>query len=162
MGAPAPQVTNAGRRIDMDATHKRVRLATRAGACVFLLLIGASGGARAQSVNPPGSTSAQAAPPAETGTLEIYGFGQADAIADFNQTHPDWYDVLRPSRLPSFPNEFGEQPVVDSGRLCARRRRQQRPSDAEGVQGRSIRLGQPAEHTREERDDRRRAAMGAP
>jgi hypothetical protein len=92
----------------MDATHKRVRLATRAGACVFLLLIGTSGGARAQSLNAPGSTSAQAAPPAETGTLEIYGFGQADAIADFNQTHPDWYDVLRPSRLPSFPNEFGE------------------------------------------------------
>jgi hypothetical protein len=40
-------------------------------------------------------------------TLDIYGFGQADAIVDFNQNNPDWYDVLRPSRLPSFPNEFG-------------------------------------------------------
>jgi hypothetical protein len=41
-------------------------------------------------------------------TLEVYGFGQADAIVDFKQNNPDWYDVSRPSRLPSFANEFGE------------------------------------------------------
>ena len=41
-------------------------------------------------------------------TLDIYGFAQVDAIADFNQNNPDWYDVLRPSRLPAFPNQFGE------------------------------------------------------
>ena len=33
-------------------------------------------------------------------SVEIYGFGQADAIADFNQNNPDWYDTVRPSRLP--------------------------------------------------------------
>jgi hypothetical protein len=44
----------------------------------------------------------------ETPTLEIYGFGQADAIVDFKQNNPDWYDVSRPSKLPSFPNEFGQ------------------------------------------------------
>ena len=42
------------------------------------------------------------------GTLEIYGFGQADAIVDFKQNDPDWYDVNRPSRLPSFANQFGQ------------------------------------------------------
>jgi len=41
-------------------------------------------------------------------TLEIYGFGQADAIADFNQNNPDWYDVSRPSRLPAYANQFGD------------------------------------------------------
>jgi hypothetical protein len=41
------------------------------------------------------------------GSLEIYGFGQGDAIADFNQVNPAWADTLRPSKLPSFPNEFG-------------------------------------------------------
>jgi hypothetical protein len=39
--------------------------------------------------------------------VEIYGFGQADAIVDFEQNNPDWYDVNRPSRLPSFHHEFG-------------------------------------------------------
>src|SRR5262245_13362833 len=43
----------------------------------------------------------------EKPTLEIYGFGQADAIGDFKQNNPDWFDVNRPSRLPSFANEFG-------------------------------------------------------
>src|SRR6476659_231222 len=44
---------------------------------------------------------------AQKPTLEIYGFGQADAIADFKVNNPDWYDVNRPSKLPSFPGEFG-------------------------------------------------------
>src|SRR5262245_47013412 len=44
----------------------------------------------------------------DKGTLEIYGFDQADAIADFKQNNPDWYDVNRPSRLPSVDKEFGE------------------------------------------------------
>jgi hypothetical protein len=39
--------------------------------------------------------------------VEIYGFGQADSIVDFEQNNPDWYDVLRPSKLPSFHHEFG-------------------------------------------------------
>ena len=46
-------------------------------------------------------------PPAPKPGLEIYGFGQADAIVDFDQNNPDWYDVLRPSRLPAFHHEFG-------------------------------------------------------
>jgi hypothetical protein len=41
-------------------------------------------------------------------SFEIYGFGQADAIADFKQNNPDWFDVSRPSRLPKFENEFGQ------------------------------------------------------
>ncbi len=39
--------------------------------------------------------------------MEIYGFGQADAIVDFKQNNPDWYDVNRPSRLPNVANQFG-------------------------------------------------------
>jgi hypothetical protein len=41
-------------------------------------------------------------------TLEIYGFAQADAIVDFKQNDPNWYDVVRPTKLPSFPDQFGE------------------------------------------------------
>jgi hypothetical protein len=43
----------------------------------------------------------------EKPTVEIYGFGQADAIVDFKQNDPNWYDVNRPSKLPKIPNEFG-------------------------------------------------------
>ena len=49
-----------------------------------------------------------AKPPADTGQqLEIYGFGQADAIYDFRQNDPNWFDVNRPTKLPSFTDEFG-------------------------------------------------------
>jgi len=51
---------------------------------------------------------ASAQAPAANPSLEIYGFAQADVIADFKQNNPDWYDVNRPSRLPKFENEFGE------------------------------------------------------
>jgi outer membrane DcaP-like protein len=45
--------------------------------------------------------------PPDKPELEIYGFGQADAIVDFEQNNPDWYDVNRPSKLPAFHHEFG-------------------------------------------------------
>lgn len=39
--------------------------------------------------------------------FEIYGFAQGDAIGDFKTNNPDWFDVNRPSKLPSFEDEFG-------------------------------------------------------
>ncbi|MEX2962277.1 DcaP family trimeric outer membrane transporter [Microbulbifer sp. TYP-18] len=40
-------------------------------------------------------------------SLEIYGSAHADFIYDFQTNDPDWFDVNRPSKLPSFPGEFG-------------------------------------------------------
>ncbi|MBX9716428.1 MAG: hypothetical protein K2X42_07520, partial [Burkholderiaceae bacterium] len=34
------------------------------------------------------------------GTLEIYGFVQADFIQDFNRVDPSWNATLRPSKIP--------------------------------------------------------------
>ena len=39
-------------------------------------------------------------------TFEIYGFAMLDAGYQFKQNDPDWFDVVRPVKLPSFPNEF--------------------------------------------------------
>ena len=64
-----------------------------------------SGGRRAPPTAPATSASAQA--PDTSATVEIYGFAQGDAIYDFNQNNPNWFDVNRPSRLPAFKNEFG-------------------------------------------------------
>ena len=39
-------------------------------------------------------------------TFEIYGFAMLDAGYQFGQNHPDWFDVIRPTKLPSFDGEF--------------------------------------------------------
>jgi hypothetical protein len=40
-------------------------------------------------------------------TMEIYGFIQTDAGYDFNQINPNWYDVVRPTQLPAYKDEYG-------------------------------------------------------
>ena len=39
--------------------------------------------------------------------IEVYGFAQADAIYEFKQSNPDWFDTNRPSRLPATKGQFG-------------------------------------------------------
>jgi hypothetical protein len=43
-----------------------------------------------------------------TPRLQIYGFAALNLISDFDQVNPDWYDMLRATKLPAFPDEFGE------------------------------------------------------
>lgn len=54
------------------------------------------------------NAAAEASKPETQPSLDIFGFAQLDMIADFKQNNPDWFDVVRPTKLPSFPNEFGE------------------------------------------------------
>ncbi len=62
--------------------------------------------ARAQTV--PRSSQRDTTTRPDTSTkLQIYGFAMADAIYDFKQNNPDWFDVNRPSKLPKFDDEFG-------------------------------------------------------
>lgn len=44
---------------------------------------------------------------AEGPSFEVYGFGQADYIQDFNRVNPNWEATLRPSRIPTTTGEFG-------------------------------------------------------
>jgi DcaP outer membrane protein len=39
-------------------------------------------------------------------TVSFYGFAMLDAGYDFGQINPNWYDVERPTQLPSFTNQF--------------------------------------------------------
>jgi DcaP outer membrane protein len=41
-------------------------------------------------------------------TAELYGFAMADVGYNAGRIDPDWFDVMRPSKLPSFENQFGE------------------------------------------------------
>jgi outer membrane DcaP-like protein len=67
-------------------------LKTTVIAAVFLLLSAAM--LRAQDAQPQK-------------TMEIYGFIQTDAGYDFDQINPNWYDVVRPTQLPSYANQYG-------------------------------------------------------
>jgi hypothetical protein len=40
--------------------------------------------------------------------MDIYGFAMLDTGYDFGQNDPDWFDVVRPTKLPAFANEFGD------------------------------------------------------
>jgi hypothetical protein len=41
-------------------------------------------------------------------SMDLYGFLQLDMIYDIKVNNPDWFDVNRPSKLPSFSGEFGK------------------------------------------------------
>ena len=80
-------------------------LATRALLALTCLLATAYGAAARQAA-PSGPDAAD--PPAATPqtdqakpSLEIYGFAMLDMGHDFEQIHPDWFDTLRVTRLPS-------------------------------------------------------------
>lgn len=40
-------------------------------------------------------------------TFEVYGFAMLDTGYQTNQNDPNWFDVLRPTKLPSFEDEYG-------------------------------------------------------
>lgn len=60
---------------------------------IMLFILGAGSAAHAQDEG--------------TKTMEIYGFIMTDAGYNVNQIHPDWFDVVRPTKLPVYENEYG-------------------------------------------------------
>jgi hypothetical protein len=40
--------------------------------------------------------------------VDLYGFAMLDMGYQANQNDPDWFDVVRPTKLPAFENQFGE------------------------------------------------------
>jgi hypothetical protein len=47
--------------------------------------------------------------------VDIYGFAMLDMGYQSKQNDPAWFDVLRPTKLPSFENEYGEDGRFFSG-----------------------------------------------
>ncbi|MGZ6063830.1 MAG: DcaP family trimeric outer membrane transporter [Polyangiales bacterium] len=65
----------------------------------------AAGSAAAIQENPQAQVVEPKEAPSEM-SLEIYGFAMTDGGYEFGQTDPNWFDVMRPTKLPSFDNEF--------------------------------------------------------
>jgi hypothetical protein len=56
----------------------------------------------------PAAVAAQEPAPAETKAhLDIYGFAMLDMGYETKQSDPNWFDVARPTKLPSHKDEFG-------------------------------------------------------
>ncbi|HVN32083.1 MAG TPA: DcaP family trimeric outer membrane transporter, partial [Thermoanaerobaculaceae bacterium] len=56
----------------------------------------------------PGAMAQDAATPPSQASFSLYGFAMLDMGYDAGQVNPDWFDVLRPSKLPSYEDEFGK------------------------------------------------------
>jgi len=48
-------------------------------------------------------------------SIDFYGFAMLDSGYDFQQVDPNWFDVVRPTKLPSFNNEFAPSGNVYAG-----------------------------------------------
>ena len=48
-------------------------------------------------------------------SLDVYGFVMLDSGYEFKQQNPNWFDVVRPTQLPSFKNEFAPDGNVFAG-----------------------------------------------
>lgn len=78
-----------------------------------VVLVAAGSAARAedaaQAVPAPSPSPAAVAAPKEEAKprLDIYGFAMLDMGYQTGQNDPDWYDVLRPTKLPAYENEYG-------------------------------------------------------
>jgi hypothetical protein len=59
---------------------------------------------------PRAEAQATTSPPAQPtkSTFEVYGFAMLDIGHDFTSSHPNWFDTVRPTKLPSFENQYGE------------------------------------------------------
>lgn len=51
----------------------------------------------------------------QSSTMDVYGYVMLDMGYQDKQSDPDWFDVLRPTKLPAFEDEFGENGEWFSG-----------------------------------------------
>jgi hypothetical protein len=84
----------------------------------LLLFIGPVSAAFAQDSGGGGTAAAGSAAQTQAAgnsSFEVYGFAMLDIGLDFKQIHPDWYDTMRVTKLPTFEKEFGENHSTFAG-----------------------------------------------
>jgi hypothetical protein len=67
----------------------------------------APGGATAEQVNSEAAPNPLAPAPAEGTRMDIYGAAMFDTGYEGKSSAPEWFDVVRPTKLPSFPGQYG-------------------------------------------------------
>jgi hypothetical protein len=96
--------------VKKEAIVRRILVASLLLAAVPLARARAADGAAGPEPAPAPATAAQEpAPKAEAKPrLDIYGFAMLDTGYQSGQNDPNWFDVVRPTKLPSYENEYGE------------------------------------------------------
>lgn len=112
----APKTVNAAAPASNDAPALRTAGATIQTAAAAAVPQNAPNQATESSTQEPVAPQGPPVQPSESDVpdeqeplkagLDIYGFAQLDMGYDFGQNDPDWFDVVRPTKLPSFQNEF--------------------------------------------------------
>ena len=74
-------------------TYKNYQFMKQRGIYILLILFLTAAAAQAQTDS--------------SKVFEVYGFAQMDFGYNFNQVNPQYYDAMRPSRLPAYKNQFG-------------------------------------------------------
>ena len=87
-------------------SNERSRRCGRAGMLALVLALAATPAVWAQDAKP-------AADPKPT--MTIYGFAMLDIGENATQIHPDWFDTMRVSKLPTYKDEFGKDGVAFAG-----------------------------------------------
>jgi len=82
-----------------------------------LVLAGMSQARAQDSAGDKGDATAAPSQSASTSkpSFEIYGFAMLDIGQNFTQIHPDWYDTLRVTKLPTVKDEFGHDNSTFAG-----------------------------------------------
>ncbi len=62
-----------------------------------------------------GAMVSQAQDSTKTKSLEIYGFAMTDIGYDTKQINPNWFDALRVTKLPTYPNQYAPNGEVFFG-----------------------------------------------
>ena len=69
---------------------------------------GVAGPEPAPTPTPAAAAQDTAAKPDDKPRLDIYGFAMLDMGYQAKQNDPNWFDVVRPTKLPAFENQYGE------------------------------------------------------
>ena len=82
-----------------------------------LMFSGMSQASAQDSADGKGDASAAASqtPSTSKPSFEVYGFAMLDIGQNFTQIHPDWFDTMRVTKLPSFKDEFGKDNSTFAG-----------------------------------------------
>jgi DcaP outer membrane protein len=86
-------------------------------AALFTIAIAAASSVRGQDGDAPAPAAAAAAQtqPAARPSFEIYGFAMLDIGQNFKQIHPNWFDTMRVTKLPSVKDQFGHDNSTFAG-----------------------------------------------
>jgi hypothetical protein len=108
-----PQVVNTGMNQPADGQHlpPQQTVATNPATSNAEHEVAVATAATKTSLPQAADTQKQESKP----RMDIYGYAMLDMGYNFGQIDPNWFDVMRPTKLPSFPNEFGRDGVFFSG-----------------------------------------------